>query len=322
MTTPYADADLDDLQERWQTLIQRSKKTQVYQGLLKRRFRNPHGFMPWEQCAGEVAAILNYAAGRGVDSLSRTSKVLVSLSARFCCLQAPVYWLRPALAEALWHSDLPAQLPTLEQVLPVGMLMLPEIPQSQSPTGFQPRYVLVQHRLANEYVERLPVGNESLKPSLASEDLIMWATPLPTGDTYAKSCSLQGDWIDTETSSSKGLEPAAAMIQKEQEWSTRITRLVYQSLLLLQLKPDWLDGPVAPATAIGKRKLTKKERMLNPRWIGAENFRVKTTTTPAGVGTHASPTTHWRRGHWRRTPVGEGGKDRKVSWIQPTLVNP
>ena len=319
MTTLYADADLDKLQERWQKVIQRSKKTQVYQDLLTRRFRNPHGFISWEQCASEVAAIINHAATRGVDSLSNTSKVLVSISARFCRLQAPVYWLRPALAEALWHSDLPAQLPVLEQVLPVGMLMLPEIPQSQSPAGFNPRYVVVQHLLANEYVQRLPVGEETIKPCLASEDLIMWATPLPTGDTYAKSCSLQGDWTDTD--SMERLESSNMIAKTEHDWSNRITRLVYQSLLLLQLKPDWLDVPVSTATATGKRKPTKKERMLNPRWIGAENFRVKTTNL-ASVGTHASPTTHWRRGHWRRTPVGEGGKDRKLSWIQPTLVNP
>ncbi|MEM0978652.1 MAG: hypothetical protein AAGH78_00120 [Cyanobacteria bacterium P01_H01_bin.58] len=325
MTTPYTVAELDKLQERWQAIIQQSKKTQVYKDLLKRRFRNPHGFIPWEQCAGELAAVVNNVASIGVDSIDHTAKTLVSITARFCSLQAPVYWLRPALAEALWNSDLPAQLPALEQVLPVGVLMLPDVPWSRDPEGFRPRYVLVQHLMANEHIGRVPVGDGTVSLNAATKDLLMWAMPLPTGGAYAKNSALLGDWIDTDTDSTEWLESTNVMTEQEHEWSNRITRLVYQSLLLLQLKPDWIDIPTTTTatTTTGKRKLTKKERMLNPRWIGAENFRVKTATTnPASSGDHASPTAHWRRGHWRRTPVGEGGKDRKLSWIQPTLVNP
>lgn len=36
---------------------------------------------------------------------------------------------------------------------------------------------------------------------------------------------------------------------------------------------------------------------------------------------HASPITHWRRGHWRNQPCGEKLQDSKIIWIQPTLIN-
>jgi hypothetical protein len=42
-----------------------------------------------------------------------------------------------------------------------------------------------------------------------------------------------------------------------------------------------------------------------------------------GEGTHASPITHLRRGHFRRVPVGPRDQQRReVRWIPPTVVNP
>ena len=38
---------------------------------------------------------------------------------------------------------------------------------------------------------------------------------------------------------------------------------------------------------------------------------------PAGVG---SMIPHWRRGHWRKQPVGSGRTETKLLWIQPTIV--
>jgi hypothetical protein len=43
----------------------------------------------------------------------------------------------------------------------------------------------------------------------------------------------------------------------------------------------------------------------------------------AGEGTHASPITDLRRGHFRRVPVGPREQQRReVRWIPPTVVNP
>ena len=61
-----------------------------------------------------------------------------------------------------------------------------------------------------------------------------------------------------------------------------------------------------------------------PRWIG-KNYKVKSErlpTTESGE-THASPRTHWRRGHWRCIEPGEGKqwKESKRLWIEPVLIN-
>ena len=37
-------------------------------------------------------------------------------------------------------------------------------------------------------------------------------------------------------------------------------------------------------------------------------------------GTHASPRMHWRRGHFRRQPIGTGLIDYKIIWLEPCLI--
>ncbi|MCC5640637.1 hypothetical protein LC593_33360 [Nostoc sp. CHAB 5844] len=60
-----------------------------------------------------------------------------------------------------------------------------------------------------------------------------------------------------------------------------------------------------------------KEKCLYPRWL---RLQESPKTRVDRGGTHASPSPHWRRGHWRRSAVGEGRAERKWNWIKPVLV--
>jgi hypothetical protein len=41
-----------------------------------------------------------------------------------------------------------------------------------------------------------------------------------------------------------------------------------------------------------------------------------------GASTGSHPASHWRRGHWRNQPYGEGKSLRKLIWLMPVLVSP
>lgn len=61
-------------------------------------------------------------------------------------------------------------------------------------------------------------------------------------------------------------------------------------------------------------------KKLSPIIIG-ENYRIKRERVEA-TGTHASPQTHWRSGHWRQQPIGKrDNPEYKTIWIEPVLVN-
>lgn len=68
-----------------------------------------------------------------------------------------------------------------------------------------------------------------------------------------------------------------------------------------------------------KRKLKKKASTLSDYiLIGADTYEGGDI---ASSNLHRKVKTHWRRGHFRSQPCGEGRKDVKAIWIKPTLVN-
>ena len=318
MINPLSD-DLAGVREVWRGKVEQAKRTETCKNLLRRRYRNPHGYLEWERCAAELSAVTDTLA-QDFNALPWAPKILTALSAGFCLDQGPIYWLRESLAQALWHSDLPAQLPELKQSVKRSLILFPHAQWLADPDGFIPRYVIVQHLLKGEPLA--PLFLRDLKIDLVGppHDQIQWATPLPTGGAYAQSSSLLGNELESKPNT---IEPDSQTTDAEHQWLGRITQLIYQCLLLLQLKPDFIDeSTVASSTGKTKKKLTRKERLLDPRWLGT-GFEIRTTRNrEPSSGTHASPMTHWRRGHWKRVAVGEGRKERKIVWIQPTLVNP
>jgi hypothetical protein len=83
--------------------------------------------------------------------------------------------------------------------------------------------------------------------------------------------------------------------------------------LLMQAQPGLITSDEAP-----RRVSTREGRpIVAAKWIG-RSYRLR---REPGVGSHAAPRMHWRNGHWRRQPYGEGATLRKLIWIEPVLVN-
>jgi len=66
-------------------------------------------------------------------------------------------------------------------------------------------------------------------------------------------------------------------------------------------------------------KIKASERSIK---IIGESYkpRIKYVSS-ASNGTHDSPITHWRRGHWRNHRCGKQLQDTKLIWIKPVLIN-
>ncbi|MEO1295747.1 MAG: hypothetical protein AAFW75_08075, partial [Cyanobacteria bacterium J06636_16] len=64
----------------------------------------------------------------------------------------------------------------------------------------------------------------------------------------------------------------------------------------------------------------RKNRFWTPRTLSLPEK--KTASGKPTAITHASPRTHWRRGHWRNQAMGAGRRQRKLTWIKPTLIKP
>lgn len=86
---------------------------------------------------------------------------------------------------------------------------------------------------------------------------------------------------------------------------------------------DWLPGRGRPlSTGADRGTLRRWLRDNDPATLGPVRVLDLRRSAPGEDqrGTHASPTPHLRRGHYRRVAVGEGRAGREWRWIAPTVV--
>ena len=100
-----------------------------------------------------------------------------------------------------------------------------------------------------------------------------------------------------------------------------LMQFVVSCLLIMSEVPDLVDSErvIIPGRSTGKGQTKRviEPALWEPRWLGKNYVHPH----EHGGGHHASPETHWRRGHWRRQAHGKGRLDRRLTWIKPMLVN-
>jgi hypothetical protein len=119
-----------------------------------------------------------------------------------------------------------------------------------------------------------------------------------------------------------GVAPGYDVTQLEQNWQNSLQAIALQSLMAISYIPELLTEGAPPGfLPRGKRGVTQKTKgakHLYPRWIGKDFKPSQQQRAPQGQGHHASPATHWRRGHWRNQPHGPSRQMMRPTWIQPT----
>ena len=103
-------------------------------------------------------------------------------------------------------------------------------------------------------------------------------------------------------------------------------RRLWWSLCAIVAWGDWVeDRPFALRNRHKVRRvmaLGVDPSKLGPVRVMDARPREADGTRPEPTTTHASPTTHLRRGHWRRQRVGKGRSTVEMRWIAPAVVNP
>lgn len=98
----------------------------------------------------------------------------------------------------------------------------------------------------------------------------------------------------------------------------RLANLVFNGILLMQERPEMVEAEAIVEKGHKTKKKGRTPDIWSPKWVG-RNYRIKRESP--GTGTHASPRFHWRDGHWRDQPVGEGRKEIRRIWIESMMVN-
>lgn len=309
----------------FQEVREQFKPSPYYASLTSRRFRNPAKYTPWEYVAADLTAEIMMAQMTPWEEFDPTKRQCVTSAMLMEKLQGPVYWCDRNLLDSLMQTETPA-IGGLNKLFYIAAFLFPD-DWLRDPDGWPIRYVVVSQYLKGESPPTMEVGTlcnsrRQLICPPAAEQTVSFHTTVATGASYWKGLSIldDGSLGEEENPVYREATPLSAL---EADFTNKLAALVFQLMLVMQSMPEAITEAVSKST--NKKKNRKKQQiqtpMLNPRWIGRE-FKVKRESSPiAATGSHASPRTHWRTGHWRRVPVGEGRQQRKWAWIRPTLVN-
>ena len=288
-------------------------------------YKIPRGYKPWGAIAAEVGvAIATLATKFPKTPGDYFYSMLLGL---WLATRSPIYAIKRDLLRAFELSDVAPEkglladinppLPTFMLLLPLNALVTPEgdsvntIAIHLVDKAHPERSIGIRDNTAYEVgMKELP-NRHSLLWAAIDSSLIVWHSRSSVTEDGALRNNYERNQGDLETS------------QEDIAFMKKVDSILAQILLSLTYRPDLLGEEALSAP--GKPKgfgaaAPGRSPILRPRWLG-EGFKLP-ARSPAGDKTHSSPTAHWRRGHWKRVPVGprdQGG--RKWTFIQPTFVN-
>ena len=312
---------------------QMTRQSPFYDKFNQRLYRNPKGYIEYETVTFQMARLLfSYQLYDGnffeQDFTHRNSLVILNQAYQS---DFASFWLNDNLFDAFYNTHLPTSIGQIKRVVPVGLLFLP--PKIRNPDGLLVKWIIFYHRLAHESFLPIVLPKGTLHFISEQKDTLSWITILDDGTQYGVNRKLeineqQIDYEDEDMYISEILRYQGNNIdtESEKEFSDKITELLIQTLLYLQLRPSEAELIVKAqlSQSLNPQKIKNTKQKLNPIILG-QSYQAKTEATyrhSVQSGIRKSPITHWRRGFYRRQPYGSREKTQhKLIWIEPVLVN-
>ena len=292
---------------------------------IDRTYKMPPNYINWQILSGIVAIAIS-TCSPDYAKIDVSAFIHSYRTALWFAQNAPIYCLTPEIIEAFDRTDAlhkpsilagwQPSLPTFMLAIPKGLIYTPEGGKIDCLT------VSCSDSIRPEW-NRGRWKNIEIEPFNLKHSLYFQICTIDTQETVWTSgtaIGLDGALIYDETSSIGKHTMSVA----DKEFVQRIRNLVINILLALEFSPSLLtDATEAEAKAKSKGFANKQtsSSARYPRWLG-KNYQSKSVLS-AAKGTHCSPCTHWRRGHWRLLESGEGKrwKEARRLWIEPVLVN-
>jgi hypothetical protein len=273
------------------------------------RYQMPKGFYRWDVLGGVAALTISQPLNKFPSHSAQIHAHAWRLWVRD---DWPLYCLSTSLLRDFQATDVEG----IQKIIPADWS--PPLP------GFL--VALPENALASPDGAAIPY----LLIHCASPDL---PTSMRTEHQRQISC-LFVDWKETVWSVGFGLAEGRIETSNQQtgsspidsvesRWLDSIKAIALQIVLSLEYLPELVESPASEAAgnarnSLAKTRTNQTRKGRSPRWIGRQYQAV---VPPAQTKGHASPQTHWRRGHWRSQPCGTGRQERRVVWVRPTRVN-
>ena len=291
------------------------KRTKTYKAISKNlNYRSPKGYPNTKNIAVNLASQViiaeQYLEGKLPKDLahtaeSRPSQIFLYAAKRVEQELVPCYWLASELAKSLIETDIPDNWSGLKPFIDRGFLLLPNNCIEYSGFG-------ETESLDWLYFE---VGTDKslVDPDLDNnEPAILWTSGSDRMSVFYGTINLTDNILSDDSFS-----------EKDKKIVEQVNKLLLNTMLVLNYKPDLLDNPQSESKGIGFGSAGKLPSNFpkNPVWIGQVYERSREYSKQRGR-LNREAREHERRGHWARRRHGTREKwQYQWHWIEPTTVN-
>lgn len=320
-----------------QLVARKAKQTKYYKRLVSRNFRRYSEYPDYKSIAIDMAVNLMTAdTGIPMKGLEGDDPAYVAMLFSSWLAWSnptfPVYAIKRELAEAFMHTETPSHVCAMKQVFNYALFLIPN-GLIRNPDGKFCTWLFVTHLLPGDYlkyeqgykkfVADVTSSFIPVKAGIARHDhKLQWATTLDSTYAYGNVMELpsDGDRPVLGEFILHSFSDETKNLKAENQFTQTIDNLILQVMLYLQT-PKQKQVLVTPdkTTSLHQTRGFDPHSPQDPIWIGAD-YTQNVIKKPHQGGTHASPTTHWRSGHWRFLPVADSNTTKPI-WIRPTIVN-
>ena len=313
----------------------------IFQKLFPRNYRLPAGYpSPKLLALHGISAYIQALAGfrsmhnGSFDSLGMNSYFIAQKLAAY---QVPTWFVGNELLQALLATDLPdLRLCDVKFPMPAMLFVFPK-GGFVSPEGSIDMLAIAENtpeEVMKPLLDEQEYKNGSVLSSIhtvsIAENLVSYGWHQPMGEEYVHEHDPNlTPYISTPRLLSDPESPNVNIsyfntdmefLPDDPKFMEGHRRLSIQLLLTLAARPELLEpGSVLVPDRERKGKVLRGE--YSPNWLG-RSYRIVYNRESSAGGKHASPKTHWRRGHWRLYEPAEGNrwKTSKKVWIEPILI--
>ncbi|HEY9865241.1 MAG TPA: hypothetical protein V6D21_13790 [Candidatus Obscuribacterales bacterium] len=321
-----------DHKKNQRELLKHIKAETLYYEQLTKDFPKIKGYPNYEKAVTVRLACLLYGFDKFISSEElendHTLEQGCLTASLMASLDVPVYWLKRDLLTAFLRTDLPELIYDMKQVIQHGLLMLPNQQELISPDGEVVEWVQFSHFLAEDFENTMEVSPNVQLDSQEKVDKLRWATMLSSGIIYSNLIGLERGEDNKPISGDLRINDMLKMIEPntdidtETQFIEKVDNLILQTLLFLQTRPDDVVAQMPESKGLSQSQAKQK---LAPIWIGYR-YQINKERLSSGESPQQRQRQSagwWRRGHWRRVPIGKRGENlRDWRWIEPTWCEP
>lgn len=224
----------------------------------------------------------------------------------------PWYWLSKDLVEDLGLTDRPNEIPKTIALPKCGVIILPKKTFKTS-TGFVQVFCYDLTAKSDVKIEEY----EGIKLEDIERDFVLHWCALEDSEQSALNGGILSLTLSDETLKVDygNYEPTINLTNDSEKDIELCESLLLNALVYAQA----IEPEVFTAERNRKVGFGATSTRSTPLYIGG-NYQ-PAYNKQKGTGTQASPSIHWRRGHWHRYAVGKGRKERAWRFVQPQLIN-